>query len=133
MKIERGWHGYFKPRHKGAWWRPVGSTKVLDGYRYTKVADVPKAPWARNWKLSHVLLWESANGPLPIGYRLAFKNGDRTDIRLDNLELVSRADVMNRNSYHQYGKEIASAIQLVGVVSRRINRRERGQEDRRPA
>ncbi len=60
-------------------------------------------------------------------HAVAFKDGNKQNIALDNLELVSRADLMKRNSYHNYGKEIAQLVQLKGAVTRQINKRERNQ------
>lgn len=102
--------------------KPIGSTRTIDGYEYTKIAAVP-GPWTRNWKHTHVLLWESAHGQLPTGHALVFRNGDRTDIRLDNLELITRAELMARNTVHRYPKSVAEAVQLLGALQRKINRR----------
>lgn len=52
----------------------------------------------RNWKLLHVYLWEQVNGTLPPGQMLTFKNGDTLDCRLENLELITRAANVLRNS-----------------------------------
>lgn len=114
--------------------RPVGAERVIDGYRYTKIADTPGVPWTRNWRQTHVLLWESAHGPLPPGHALVFKNRDRTDIRLENLELLTRRQLMARNTVHRLPKPVAQAAQLIGALRRQINRRARDEEqDRRPA
>lgn len=36
-------------------WMPVGSTRLVDGYVYRKVADTPSVPWTKNWTPDHVL------------------------------------------------------------------------------
>lgn len=47
-------------------------------------------------------LWEVANQTnRPEGMILAVINGNPDDIRLDNLELISRAENMRRNSKHK--------------------------------
>lgn len=71
----------------------------------------------------HLLLWEEVHGQIPDGHALVFKDGDKTHITLDNLELITRAELMRRNSIQRYGKEIASLVQLRGVLLRQINRR----------
>lgn len=43
------------------------------------------------------------------------------EITLDRVECISLAENMRRNSYHNYPKEIALAIQLRGVLNRKIN------------
>lgn len=83
----------FKPGHRSRW-MPVGSTRLCDGYVYRKIADTPKVPWTRNWKLDHFLVWERAHGPVPAGHALAFKNGNRLDVRLENLECITRRELI---------------------------------------
>lgn len=116
-------------------WKPVGSERLVDGYRYTKVSDIRNVPWTRNWKATHILLWEQHHGPLPPHHALRFKNGDRTDIRLDNLELITRQTLMAQNTVHNLPKPIAEAVQLLGALNRKINRRSHRDEkqDRRSA
>lgn len=116
-------------------WRPVGDTRLVDGYIYRKISDVRNVPWTVNWKPEHVLRWTSVHGPVPAGHALAFKNGDRTDIRLDNLELLSRAQLMLRNTIHTLPAPLAETIQLLGRLHRQIRKRTEAHEeqDRRPA
>lgn len=102
--------------------KPIGSVRTVDGYLYRKVAAIP-GPWTRNWKLVHVLLWESLHGPVPARHAVVFKNGDRTDIRPDNLELIHRRDLMARNTVHNLPKPLAQTVQLLGALRRKINRR----------
>jgi hypothetical protein len=102
--------------------KPIGSTRTLGGYLYRKVAAVP-GPWTRNWRLVHVLLWESVHGPVPRSHAVCFKNGERMDIRVENLELISRRALMARNSVHNLPEPLARTIQLLGALRRQINRR----------
>ena len=125
-----GWHAgnmrktQFKKGQRPHTWKPLGSERLCDGYRQRKVTDTGYPP--RDWQPVHVLLWVERYGPIPPGYAVAFINGDKRDIRLDNLVLLSRRDLLNRNSYHNnYPKEIGLLIQLRGQVVRQINRRKR--------
>lgn len=119
--------GWFKPGHRNAGHptkaeRPLGAERInVDGYRERKVTHSGRG--SERWRAVHVLMWESANGTVPRGHAVIFKNGDKTDIRLENLECLSRADLMRRNTYHRYPKEIALAIQLRGALQRQINKR----------
>jgi hypothetical protein len=112
--------GQLPPNHM-----PIGSTRLVGGYLYRKISDTRHVPWTRNWVVEHVRLWEEVNGPLPKGHALAFKNGDRTDLRLDNIECFTRRELMARNSVHNLPKELRSTIQLLGALNRQINRRSR--------
>lgn len=112
----------------------IGSTRLIDGYVYRKVSEVPNVPYTVNWKPEHVLLWERERGPVPKGSALAFLNGDKQDIRLDNMECITRRELMLRNTVHRLPKELARTVQLLGALNRQIRRRTRGQEqDRRSA
>lgn len=104
-------------------WKPIGSTRLVDGYVYRKMTDTPKVPWTRNWTVEHRRIWTEANGPIPNGYALAFRNGDRADIRLDNLELIPRRALMTRNSVHNLPAPLAQAVQLLGALHRQIGRK----------
>lgn len=122
----------FKAGQRGSRWQPIGSTRLVDGYQYTKVRDIRSTkggrgfvPWTRNWKATHILLWEKKRGPVPPRHVLIFKNGDRTDIRLENLELIHRRALMARNTVHNLPKPLAQTVQLLGALRRKINRKAR--------
>ena len=40
-------------------------------------------------RFAHVIEWELRNGPIPKGYQVHHVNEDKTDNRIENLELVS--------------------------------------------
>lgn len=102
-------------------WKPIGTERInKDGYLERKINN--DLPLQRRWRAVHLIVWEAANGPVPRGHAVVFKNGDKTDIRLDNLELVTRRELMARNTVHNYPKELASAIQLLGALNRQINK-----------
>lgn len=107
--------------------RPVGATRMIDGYQWTKVGAEPRVCWTRNWRQSHLLLWEAANGPVPDGHRIVFRNGERSDLRLENLECVSMADLARRNQSN-YPEELRRVNYLRGALTRAINRRARREE-----
>lgn len=111
---------------------PIGTERICkDGYLERKMTDDHPVP-ARRWVAVHRLVWEAAHGPIPPGHAVVFRNGMRTnvaaEITADRLELVSRAELMRRNSYHtNYPKEVAQLIQLKGALNRKINRLSAGE------
>lgn len=108
-------------------YKPIGTERVSkDGYLERKVND--DLPLQRRWRAVHLLTWEAAHGPLPRGYAVSFRNGNKTDIRLDNLALVSRVDLMRRNSMHNLPAPLPQTLQLLGALRRQIRRRTRAQE-----
>lgn len=111
----------FKKGQKPHSWQPIGSERVLDGYRQRKVTDTGYPP--RDWRPVHVLHWERYRGPVPEGHIVVFKNGNKRDIRIANLECISRVENMQRNTVHRLPKELAEIIQLRGALNRQINKR----------
>lgn len=115
-------------------YKPIGTERVSkDGYLERKIND--GLPLQRRWRPAHLVLWESVHGPIPRGHALAFCNGDKTDIRLDNLELITRRALMARNTVHTLPKPLALTIQLMGALNRQIRKRthDAEEQDRRSA
>ena len=87
---------WFKKGHRPTDWRPVGSERVtVDGYVEVKVSDIstPDAKKRqRNWKMKHVVIWEKAHGPVPKGYCIIFLDGNKQNITLENLMMLSRQE-----------------------------------------
>lgn len=102
---------------------PVGTEVVdPDGYLKRKIRDDAPANLSRqNWAFVHVLVWEEHNGPVPAGHAITFRNGSKADVRIENLELVSRGELMSRNTIHRYPEEIVSAMRLRGKLVRKIS------------
>lgn len=105
-----------------ALYQPIGTERInKDGYLERKISDDPQGQ--RRWRGVHLLIWEEANGPLPKGCAVVFRDGNNRNFDINNLELVTRAELMRRNSYHTYPKEVAQLIQLRGALNRQINKR----------
>ena len=118
----------FKPGHPNANHRPVGSERVnVDGYIEIKVAEPGK------WRCKHRVIWEEANGPVPRGYNVQFKDRDKQNCALDNLYIISRAEQMKtQNSLlARCPKELIDVIRLKGAVKRQIKMHERKKNDNR--
>lgn len=49
------------------------------------------------WKLLHKHLWEKENGPVPEGHCIWFKDGDRLNAKIENLELITMEESAKRN------------------------------------
>jgi hypothetical protein len=108
---------------------PIGTERISkDGYLERKITDDPSMHPARRWQGVHRIVWQTAHGPIPPGHAVAFLPGrhttDAAAITADALELVSRAELMRRNSYlTRYPKDVADLIRMRGVLNRKINHR----------
>lgn len=113
----------FKNGHKPQTWVPVGTERVnRDGILMRKVADTRVR--SVDWRPVHVLKWERYRGPVPDGHIVVFKSADKRDFRIRNLECITRADNMRRNTVHRLPKDLARAVQMLGALNRQIHRRE---------
>lgn len=114
--------GQFRKGEKPKNWKPVGSERIFGGYLQRKMTDTGYPP--RDWKFVHRLVWEAANGPIPSGHVVIFKDGNRSNVALPNLELVNRAELGRKNViWNRYPRELAETICLAGALKRKINRR----------
>lgn len=121
----------FKKGTRPHTWVPVGSYRVnADGYMDRKVTDTGYPP--RDWVGMHRLVWIDAHGPIPKNHVVCFKPGRHSsrleDITPDALELLSRAELMARNTVHNLPKPLAQLVQLRGAINRKINDRIRARE-----
>lgn len=55
--------------------------------------------WAKRNKryYEHRLVWELYNGPIPSGYVIHHKNSDKTDNKIENLEMLSNSEHTRRH------------------------------------
>jgi hypothetical protein len=122
----------FKPGHKSGKaaenWRPIGAIAGdSEGYLRIKVREAihGKEPTGfgnvKVWPLLHRRVWEQLNGSVPAGHAIAFKDGDRHNCSVENLELISRAELAHRNRmWGRMPRELADTIHLNGQLKRRI-------------
>lgn len=114
-------------------YRPVGSVRVTrDGYLERKVTDDTSVYPARRWVAVHRLVWEEVNGPMPKGYVVVFKPGmastDPDEITIDRVELITRAELMRRNTRHNLPPELNALISTKARLTRLITEREKRHE-----
>lgn len=72
------------------------------------------------WKMYHVHIWERENGPVPEGYILVFKDRNSFNCVLENIEPITLAENMQRNTIHQHHPEIQKTIRLITKVKNKI-------------
>jgi hypothetical protein len=124
----KGWYApgceksWFKPGHIPENYMPVGTLRInTDGYVDVKIADPNK------WRQQHLIIWEKANGPVPKGKVIIFADGNRLNVKLKNLLMISRAElaVMNRNGLICNNAELTKTGKLIADVKIGIADRKR--------
>lgn len=88
---------------------PIGSTRIIDGYEYTKVDDVPNVPYTVNWKPTHLLRWTAANGKVPAGHCLKSLDSNRLNTDPANWVAIPRAMLPILSGIHGHGFDNAPA------------------------
>lgn len=120
----------FKPGNHPQTYKPVGTeSERSDGYMWVKVAD-PKT-----WKMKHVAVWESVNGPVPEGHVVIFGDGNRQNFDPVNLVLVSRAELLMMNKFGLVGgsAELTMAGKTVANLRMKIAQSRKGRGGERMA
>lgn len=117
-------------------WCPIGTILTdTEGYQRIKVREGKKGEAygfgkVEIWPLLNRHIWEQHNGPIPPNHAVVFKDGDRTNVAIENLELLSRRELMARNSSQRWGKEVFGVIQLRGALNRKLRRLSEKQNER---
>ena len=117
----------FKQGRRPHTWKPIG-TVLPDAYGYLRKKMTETGYPPHDWVAVHVLLWQEAHGPIPPGHCLRFKDGNKRNVRRENLELVSRGENMRRNSIHRYPQELKKTIRLASRLRRTLRRKADGKE-----
>ena len=111
-------------------WKPVGTiTADTEGYLRIKVREAVYGKEATGfgntkvWPLLNRVVWEQHNGPIPPKHLVMFKDKNRQNCAIENLELRSMADNARRNQmWNNMPRELAEVIQLNGVLKRKIRK-----------
>jgi hypothetical protein len=93
--------------------KPVGYRSVRDGYLFERTEN--------GFEMVHVLLWERVNGKVPKGKILKFKDGNRQNICIENLEIIDRTELMKRNSIQNLPQQLLDVVRLKASLTRKIN------------
>lgn len=106
-------------------WMPLGARRInSEGVLERKIKEGPNG--AMNWEAEHRLVWKDANGLIPKNHCIAFKPDKFSNvlelITLDAIELLTRKEVMLRNSIWAKNPELAKLYQLKGQITRQVNR-----------
>lgn len=121
----------FKPGARPHTWKPIGSTRFSkEGYLQRKISDTGYPP--KDWVGVHILMWQAVHGPVPKGFAVAFRDHDKTHLQLDNFELITRRELMRRNSIHHYPAELVAVIRLNASLNRQIRKIDE-EQNHRPA
>lgn len=102
---------------------PIGTEKTLsDGYTYIKVNNQTKVKKQDNWQKKHCAVWEEQNGPIPEGNVVIFLDGDRGNFDINNLALVTRAQLLIMNQRGLIKKNQPYITQVGATIAKVITK-----------
>lgn len=81
----------FPKGHKPVNWVPVGTLSKKGDYMFRKIAE------PRKWILESNYVWQQAGRKLKKGMLIIHLNGDNLDNRLENLEQITRNELVRLN------------------------------------
>lgn len=109
--------------------KPIGTEAIrYGGYRWIKTADNPSV-----WEAMHVMEWEKHHGKIKDGHVLMFLDGNKQNIDISNLKMVTRAENtrMNQYGYRSTDPELTSAGFLQMQLRNKLTELKRGKKDER--
>lgn len=69
------------------------------------------------WRMKHILIWEKEHGPVPKTHSVLFLDQNKGNFSLDNLKLVSKAEVLFFNQHGaSHVKEVNESKLLIAKV-----------------
>lgn len=99
--------------------REVGEERInVDGYIEIKTKE-PNV-----WELKHRVVYRQYYGKIPKGYNVIFLDGNRQNLDIKNLKLISRAEdlIMNNNKLFAKDKEITNTGTIIANVINKANK-----------
>lgn len=96
-----------------------GSERItVDGYCEVRISK-------SNWKLKHRIVWQAAKGDIPKGFNIVFKDNNRLNCAIENLEIISHSELMGRNTIHRYPEDLQTAFRSLGKLNQKIRKYEK--------
>lgn len=113
--------GSFNKGDRPKTWRPLGSERICpkDGYVLIKVAEQnPYTGHHTRYRFKHVVVWEREHGPVPPGMVVSIIDGDKTNCEPENLELISRAELLylNQHGYNELPDELKPSMRAMAKL-----------------
>lgn len=85
------------------------------------------------WVPLHIYNWEQKFGKIPEGMIVVFKTRNHENCNVENLELISRAEHMARNSIMRYPPELRHTMKLLSKLKKQIYGKEQNSGFARPS
>lgn len=116
-------HTWFKKGHKPHNTKDDGCISIRNNalkkpYKWIRIKD-------DEWELLQRIVWEKANGIIPKGHNIVFKDGNTLNCDLQNLEMISNKELMLRNTIIRYPEEIQTSMRTLAKLNKQIEHNEK--------
>ena len=96
-----------------------------DGYERTTVDGYVEVRIKKGiFKLKHRLIYEQHYGTVPKNMYIIFKDKNKLNFDINNLELISKKEHMQRNSIQRFPKELKEIMFINSKLKRKINEKQ---------
>jgi Mor family transcriptional regulator len=113
----------FSKGHKPHNWKPEGSIRTnVDGYKEIKVG--------KKYVLLHRHIYVNEIGEIQNDEVIRFKDGNKSNLDLNNLEKISREEHAIRNSVHNLPEDIKEVVKLKRTITKLITEHGKRQNSR---
>ena len=103
----------FKKGHQPHNTKQIGYRSIRDGYLVERVE--------LGFEFVHKLLWKEHHGEIPKGMFVVFKDKNRQNICIENLEVIDRVEHIRRNHIQNLPSELKEVIHIKKQITRKIN------------
>ncbi|MBL3601592.1 MAG: HNH endonuclease [gamma proteobacterium endosymbiont of Lamellibrachia anaximandri] len=101
--------------------KPIGSERICTQYGYVLIKVAEPNPYngqPTRYRSKHVVVWEQEHGPVPAGMVVSFIDGNQLNSAIENLELISRAELLylNKNGYKDLPGELKPSMRALAKL-----------------
>jgi hypothetical protein len=93
--------------------KPIGFRSLRDGYLVERIEV--------GFEFVHKLLWKQHHGEIPPGMFVVFKDRNKQNICIENLEVIDRVEHIRRNHIQNLPQELKEVIHIKKQITRKIN------------
>lgn len=97
--------------------KPIGFRSYRDGYLVERVE--------KGFEFVHKLIWKQHHGDIPPGMFVVFKDRNKNNICIENLEIIDRVENIRRNHIQNLPQELKEVVHIKKSITRKINQIEK--------
>jgi hypothetical protein len=97
--------------------KPIGFRSYRDGYLVERVE--------KGFEFVHKLIWKQHHGEIPKGLFVVFKDRNKNNICIENLEIIDRVEHIRRNHIQNLPQELKEVVHIKKSITRKINQLEK--------